>query len=154
MTAASAPTVAYYKRYRMELELGGPLPPVPPLPAGLAWVAWDDAHLEAHAAHKYECFRDEVDGVVFPQPRLPRRLPALVHETSAAAPASAPRRPGSSPAEAITSAPSRASPTAAAAPSRIWRRPDLPRPRPRHGPAGPGAPRLPPRRAWAGACLK
>src|SRR5437868_5932581 len=58
--------VTYYKRYRMEMDLTGPLPPVPSLPDGFAWIAWEERLLLAHADVKFLCFRDELDGVVFP----------------------------------------------------------------------------------------
>lgn len=58
--------LSYYKRYRMEVDLTGPVPPVPDLPAGYAWVAWEDELLDAHAEVKFQCFVDEIDGVVFP----------------------------------------------------------------------------------------
>lgn len=58
--------VSYFKRFRMELDLTAPLMPVPSLPAGYAWVVWEDRLLETFAEVKYQCFRDELDGVVFP----------------------------------------------------------------------------------------
>jgi ribosomal protein S18 acetylase RimI-like enzyme len=67
MIATSAPNqVVYFKRFRMEMDLVGPLPPVPSLPAGYAWIPWEERLLEAHAEVKVKCFRDELDGVVFP----------------------------------------------------------------------------------------
>lgn len=60
---ADAPT--YIKRYRMELPLRD-LPPVPELPVGFAWLAWRDDLLDVHAEVKFQCFRDELDSVVFP----------------------------------------------------------------------------------------
>lgn len=67
MTFASVPNgLTFFKRYRMEVDLLDPLSPVPPLPAGFAWVGWEDRLLEEHARVKLECFRDELDGVVFP----------------------------------------------------------------------------------------
>ncbi len=57
--------VVYFKRYRMECSLNDPLPPTPALPAGYSWVPWDDWLLETHAEVKYQCFVDEVDGIVF-----------------------------------------------------------------------------------------
>ena len=59
-------TVTYYKRYRMEMDLVAPLPPAPTLPIGFAWIAWEERLLEAHADVKFQCFCDELDGVVFP----------------------------------------------------------------------------------------
>src|SRR4051812_18144443 len=67
MTAPSIPNqVTYFKRYRMEMDLLDPLPPVPALPTDHAWLPWDDALLETHADVKYRCFCHEVDGVIFP----------------------------------------------------------------------------------------
>src|SRR5262245_28239277 len=67
MTATSVSSqVTYFKRYRMEMDLVGPLPAVPSLPAGYAWIPWEDRLLGAHAEVKYQCFRDELDGIVFP----------------------------------------------------------------------------------------
>ncbi len=67
MAAALEPNdVTYFKRYRMELDLVAPLPSVPSLPLDHAWVPWEDRLLETHAEVKFQCFRDELDGVVFP----------------------------------------------------------------------------------------
>jgi ribosomal protein S18 acetylase RimI-like enzyme len=55
-----------FKRYRMELDLTLPLPPVPAIPADCRWVAWDDALLPAHAEVKARCFANEIDRFVFP----------------------------------------------------------------------------------------
>jgi GNAT superfamily N-acetyltransferase len=62
----AANDVAYFKRYRMEMDLVGPLPPVPSLPVGYAWIPWEDRLLDAHADVKCQCFRDDLDGIVFP----------------------------------------------------------------------------------------
>jgi hypothetical protein len=59
------PHLTYFKRYRMELDLGQPLPP-PELPSGFDWLAWDEALLELHAEVKYLCFQGEIDATVFP----------------------------------------------------------------------------------------
>jgi ribosomal protein S18 acetylase RimI-like enzyme len=56
----------YFKRYRMELDLARPLPPVPPLPDGYFWLPWDDNLLNAHARAKYASFHAEIDSQVFP----------------------------------------------------------------------------------------
>jgi ribosomal protein S18 acetylase RimI-like enzyme len=67
MAAALDPNaVTFYKRYRMELDLLAPLPPVPNLPADHAWIPWEERLLDAHAETKFQCFCDELDGVVFP----------------------------------------------------------------------------------------
>ena len=58
--------VTYYKRYRMELDLVAPLPPMPALPTEFAWVSWEERLLDTHALVKYQCFVDELDGVIFP----------------------------------------------------------------------------------------
>jgi len=58
--------LTYFKRFRMEIDLGGRLPAAPPLPAGFRMVAWQDSLLEAHAETKYQSFRDEIDSNVFP----------------------------------------------------------------------------------------
>lgn len=58
--------LVYFKRFRMELDLGRPLFDEPPLPPGYSLVPWDDDLLEAHARTKYRCFCDELDAHVFP----------------------------------------------------------------------------------------
>jgi ribosomal protein S18 acetylase RimI-like enzyme len=58
--------VRYFKRFRMELDLGPPLLPVPPLPDGYFWLPWDDALLMAHARVKSASFHTEIDSQVFP----------------------------------------------------------------------------------------
>lgn len=57
--------VTYFKRFRMEVELQGPLPE-PDLPPGYAWVPWCESLLETHADVKFHSFFDEIDAVVFP----------------------------------------------------------------------------------------
>jgi ribosomal protein S18 acetylase RimI-like enzyme len=66
--AVTLPTdeITYFKRYRMEMDLVAPLPAVPPLPIDFAWIQWEERLLPAHADVKYQCFCDELDGVVFP----------------------------------------------------------------------------------------
>jgi ribosomal protein S18 acetylase RimI-like enzyme len=58
--------VRYFKRFRMELDLGPPLPSVPPLPDGYFWLPWDDTLLIAHARVKSASFHTEIDSQVFP----------------------------------------------------------------------------------------
>jgi ribosomal protein S18 acetylase RimI-like enzyme len=58
--------LTYFKRFQMQADLLLPLPPVPPLPDGYCWAAWDERLMEAHAEVKYQCFREEIDGIVFP----------------------------------------------------------------------------------------
>ncbi len=57
--------ITYYKRFRMELDLDGPLPPAI-LPPPFRWVAWDESLIDQHAEVKYLSFRDEIDAHVFP----------------------------------------------------------------------------------------
>jgi ribosomal protein S18 acetylase RimI-like enzyme len=55
----------YFKRFRMEAELG-PFRPPPDLPPGYRFVPWNEAVLDAHARTKWRSFRDEIDALVFP----------------------------------------------------------------------------------------
>jgi ribosomal protein S18 acetylase RimI-like enzyme len=55
----------YFKRFRMEADLGPP-GPEPQLPPGYRFVPWNEAILDVHARTKYRAFRDEVDAQVFP----------------------------------------------------------------------------------------
>ena len=57
--------ITYYKRFRMEVDLDGPLPR-PILPPGYVWVAWQESLIDYHAEVKYLSFRDEIDANVFP----------------------------------------------------------------------------------------
>lgn len=62
---------AYFKRYRMEIALGGaaaiPGPAHPAeVPPGYRLVPWHDGLLDAHARTKFRAFRSEIDAVVFP----------------------------------------------------------------------------------------
>ncbi|MBY0523675.1 MAG: N-acetyltransferase [Gemmataceae bacterium] len=57
--------ISYFKRFKMEIDLAD-APPVPMLPEGFAWIAWEDALVEAHAEVKFHCFQDEIDATVFP----------------------------------------------------------------------------------------
>lgn len=58
--------VTYFKRYRMEYDLTGPLFEPPPVPDGYRLIAWDPVLLSAHAETKYRSFRSEIDAHVFP----------------------------------------------------------------------------------------
>lgn len=55
----------YFKRYRMERDLGS-VPSVTPLPTGFTWVPWCDELLETHAHVKAWAFAGELDATVFP----------------------------------------------------------------------------------------
>jgi len=57
--------ITYYKRFRMEIDLDGSLPP-PVLAPPYHWVGWDESLLESHAEVKFQSFRDELDSQVFP----------------------------------------------------------------------------------------
>jgi ribosomal protein S18 acetylase RimI-like enzyme len=57
--------ITYYKRFRMEVDLDGSLPP-PELPWPYRFVAWREGLLDHHAEVKYLSFRDELDAEVFP----------------------------------------------------------------------------------------
>lgn len=58
-------SIAYYKRFRMEIDLDR-LPPLGPLPDECRWVAWHPAVLSSHAFVKFRCFRMELDARIFP----------------------------------------------------------------------------------------
>ena len=57
--------LSYFKRYRMEIDLGRPLPQAA-LPPGYRFVAWEPRLLNVHADTKYHSFRGEIDANVFP----------------------------------------------------------------------------------------
>lgn len=57
--------VRYYKRFRMEVDLGDIREPRA-LPRGYVWVPWQEAMLDYHAWVKYRCFQNELDSVIFP----------------------------------------------------------------------------------------
>lgn len=57
--------VMYFKRYRMELDLRLPRPPIE-LPRGFHWLPWDIGLLELHSRVKFHCFAGETDAEVFP----------------------------------------------------------------------------------------
>jgi GNAT superfamily N-acetyltransferase len=55
----------YFKRFRMEADLGAPRT-VPALPPGYRFVPWNEAVIDVHARTKFRAFRDELDAIVFP----------------------------------------------------------------------------------------
>jgi GNAT superfamily N-acetyltransferase len=57
--------ITYYKRFRMEIDLDGSLPP-PRLPFPYFWISWEESLIDHHAEVKYLSFRGEIDAVVFP----------------------------------------------------------------------------------------
>lgn len=58
--------VTYYKRFRMEIDLGRTTLEVPMLPPGFVFVPWQAPLLERHAVAKFASFRGEVDSELFP----------------------------------------------------------------------------------------
>ena len=64
--ASSKMALTYFKRYRMEADLGQlRFPEFDPV-AGCAFHPWREEWLEAHADAKYRSFRREIDANVFP----------------------------------------------------------------------------------------
>ena len=58
--------LTYFKRFRMEYELGEELFERPETPPGYWLFSWDERLQEAHGQTKYESFRFELDANVFP----------------------------------------------------------------------------------------
>lgn len=58
--------LTYFKRYRMEMDLRGSLPPLAELPEGYFFIPWDDGLISRHAEVKFQAFRGELDADVFP----------------------------------------------------------------------------------------
>jgi ribosomal protein S18 acetylase RimI-like enzyme len=58
--------LVYFRRFRMEIDLGHPLLPQPPTPDEYRLAPWSDRLLEVHSETKYQCFRSEMDANVFP----------------------------------------------------------------------------------------
>ena len=56
---------SHFKRYRMERPLAG-LPEHCALPAEYTAIPWSERLLHIHADVKYDCFRNELDGRLFP----------------------------------------------------------------------------------------
>lgn len=59
----------FIKRYRMQIELAACLPWISTTPATdehLEWIAWHPKLVHQHAQVKWESFRQEMDGNVFP----------------------------------------------------------------------------------------
>ncbi len=56
---------SHFKRYRMERPLVG-LPEPPAFPSGYWAVPWQEHLLQLHADVKASCFRDDLDGRLFP----------------------------------------------------------------------------------------
>jgi ribosomal protein S18 acetylase RimI-like enzyme len=58
--------VTYFKRWRMEFDLTGPIPDPGELPADFSLVPWEPRLLDAHADVKFRSFHSEIDANVFP----------------------------------------------------------------------------------------
>lgn len=58
--------LAYFKRYRMEIQLAGRSLTPSPLPAAYRLTPWHESLLDAFSRAKYESFRNEMDANVFP----------------------------------------------------------------------------------------
>jgi hypothetical protein len=58
-------SIAYFKRFRMEVELAE-LPTVPALPPGYTWIPWESKLVQAHAEVHFRSFCDEIDSALFP----------------------------------------------------------------------------------------
>jgi ribosomal protein S18 acetylase RimI-like enzyme len=58
--------LAYYKRYRMEIDLTRHELIPSPVPNGYLFVPWEPALLDAFSQAKYLSFRNEMDSKVFP----------------------------------------------------------------------------------------
>jgi ribosomal protein S18 acetylase RimI-like enzyme len=59
-------TIAYFKRFRMEIDLYDAPPPAV-LPGGYHWVPWDDSLIELHAEVKFHSFQEQIDATLFPR---------------------------------------------------------------------------------------
>ena len=58
--------IAYFKRFRMEINLSGRVLDPTPAPRRYCFLPWDGALLDAFARAKYLGFRNEIDTRVFP----------------------------------------------------------------------------------------
>ena len=63
-TPRAAMALTYFKRFRMEISLGG-RDFSGFLPRNYRFIPWHEDLLEAHAEAKYHCFHDELDANVF-----------------------------------------------------------------------------------------
>lgn len=57
--------VAYFRRFRMEIDLGQVNLSIPVLPKGYTCVPWDPSLLDRHAFVKFQSFHGEIDARVF-----------------------------------------------------------------------------------------
>jgi ribosomal protein S18 acetylase RimI-like enzyme len=58
-------STAYFRRFRMELNLADAALPQPLLPVGYEYLPWHPTLLERHATVKFESFQTEIDANVF-----------------------------------------------------------------------------------------
>lgn len=58
--------VTYFKRWRMEFDLAGPVPTSPELHTDYTLLPWEPNLLDAHAEAKFQSFHSEIDANVFP----------------------------------------------------------------------------------------
>jgi ribosomal protein S18 acetylase RimI-like enzyme len=58
-------SVVHFKRFRMQFDLRGPVPPAPALPPGYRLLPWRSRLLDLHAAAKHASFANELDSIVF-----------------------------------------------------------------------------------------
>ncbi len=58
--------LTYFKRYRLEISLAGPIFDGPSLPPGYSLQPWHPSLLDSHAEAKYQSFCSEIDANVFP----------------------------------------------------------------------------------------
>jgi hypothetical protein len=77
--------LTYFKRFRMEFDLYGPLPVADPLPSRYQAVAWRSSLLDLHAEAKYRSFCFELDANVFPCLGEEEGCRRLMHEISSRA---------------------------------------------------------------------
>tara|TARA_R110002049_G_scaffold46487_1_gene135153 strand:- start:106270 stop:106821 length:552 start_codon:yes stop_codon:yes gene_type:complete len=58
--------MTYFKRFRMELDLSGPMPESVSVPEGYELIPYAEGLVRDHAAAKFQSFREELDTSVFP----------------------------------------------------------------------------------------
>lgn len=58
--------MAYFRRFRMEIDLSNVRLSQPVLPEHYHFTSWHRSLLDRHAAVKFESFRGEIDSLVFP----------------------------------------------------------------------------------------
>lgn len=71
-----------FTRYRMQIDLRRRRLPTTGLPTGYRWIPWRALLLERHAQVKWQCFRNELDGRIFPCLSQIEGCRRLMHEIS------------------------------------------------------------------------